>query len=86
MSYYKAFRLIIAVWTWLLASVFLVSAPAFAQFRVYVANSESNNVSVIDTATNRVIATVDVGSFPDGAAASPDGTRVYVSNMISNNV
>jgi len=32
--------------------------------KVYVANSASNNVLVIDTATNTVIATIPVGSHP----------------------
>jgi YVTN family beta-propeller protein len=32
--------------------------------KLYVANSASNNVSVIDTATNTVIATIPVGSHP----------------------
>jgi len=53
---------------------------------IYVANSESNNVSVIDTATNKVIATVPVGSRPRGVAVTPDGTKVYVANSKSNNV
>jgi len=36
--------------------------------------------------TNTVIATVPVGSYPQAIAVSPDGTRAYVTNMISNNV
>ncbi len=39
-----------------------------------------NNVSVIDTATNNVTATVHVGIYPTGVAVSPDGTKVYVAN------
>ena len=34
---------------------------------------------VIDTATNRVTATVRVGRGPAGVAVSPDGTRAYVT-------
>jgi YVTN family beta-propeller protein len=52
----------------------------------YITNSASNNVSVIDTVTNNVTATVDVGSLPFGVAASPDGIKVYVANYLSNNV
>ncbi len=40
----------------------------------------SNTVSVIDTATNNVTATVTVGSGPYGVAVTPDGTKVYVAN------
>jgi len=48
---------------------------------VYVANSGSNTVSVIDTATNTVSATISVGSSPYAVAASADGAHVYVSNI-----
>jgi YVTN family beta-propeller protein len=48
--------------------------------RVYVSNHENNTMSVIDTTTNSVIATVGVGSYPAGVAVNPDGTRVYVAN------
>ena len=38
---------------------------------------------MIDTATNTVIATIPVGSFPGDVAISPDGTRAYVTNSNS---
>jgi YVTN family beta-propeller protein len=47
---------------------------------VYVSNSTSNTVSVVNTATNSVIATVPVGTGPQGLAVNPTGTRVYVVN------
>jgi len=53
-----------------------IQAAPFA----YIANSGSNSVSVIDTATNTVVATVGVGSAPIGVAANAAGTRVYVAN------
>jgi YVTN family beta-propeller protein len=43
-------------------------------------------VSVIDTATNTVVATVPVGSFPFGVAITPDGTHAYVTNQDSHTV
>src|SRR6516164_4306062 len=44
--------------------------------KVYVANSGSNNVFVIDTATNAVIGSpIPVGLFPFGVAVTPDGDR-----------
>jgi outer membrane autotransporter protein len=43
-------------------------------------------VSVINTATNTVVATFGVGSQPFGVAVSPDGTRAYVTNSASNTV
>jgi uncharacterized protein (TIGR03118 family) len=45
-----------------------------------VANSESDSVSVIDTATNTVIANIAVGSFPQGLTINPNGSRAWVSN------
>jgi YVTN family beta-propeller protein len=45
-----------------------------------VTNVNSNIVSVIDTATNTVMATVPVGSSPQGIAVTPDGKHAYVAN------
>jgi YVTN family beta-propeller protein len=46
---------------------------------LYVANEGSGNVSVIDTGTNRVIATINVGYGPIGIAVNPTGTELYVA-------
>jgi YVTN family beta-propeller protein len=51
-----------------------------------VANSGSNTVSVIDTTTLTVSATVPVGTSPAGVAVDPAGTRVYVANLLDNTV
>jgi len=70
--------------------VVLSSVPADAQPFAYVANRSPDTVpgtvSVINTATNAVVATVPVGTYPRGVAVTPDGTRVYVANGVSNNV
>ncbi|MGE0683838.1 MAG: hypothetical protein AB7P69_23420, partial [Candidatus Binatia bacterium] len=50
---------------------------------VYVTNTKSNSVSVIDPITNKVTTTVKVGEEPRGIAASPDGSTVYVTNFLS---
>jgi YVTN family beta-propeller protein len=68
----------------ILAMIHLGSAQA--QPYAYVANLGADSVSVIDTLTNRVVATVAVGAQPDGVAASPDGHRVYVANFAANTV
>lgn len=47
--------------------------------KVYVANFRSNNVSVINTNTNAVIDTIDVGMGPRGMASV--GDNVYVENF-----
>ncbi len=46
----------------------------------YITNSGSNTVSIIDMATNNIIATITVGDSPAGIAVAPDGTKVYVTN------
>jgi YVTN family beta-propeller protein len=57
----------------------VVSIAGAAPF-AYITNNASNNVSVIDTATNTVTATVNVGTTPYGVAVSPNGQNVYVAN------
>jgi YVTN family beta-propeller protein len=52
----------------------------------YVANLNSNNVSVINIPASYVANTIPVGSGPWGVAVSPDQTQVYVSNSQGNNV
>jgi YVTN family beta-propeller protein len=50
--------------------------------RAYVANNGSNTLSIIDTATNRVVATVPVGETGIGlteVAITPDGSYAYVN-------
>src|SRR5262249_34578006 len=64
----------------------LLAIPAKAQNFAYVANFNSNSVSVIDTASNTVTATLGVGVSPSGVAITPDGTRAYVTNTFSNSV
>jgi YVTN family beta-propeller protein len=61
----------------------LGSAQSLAQ-NAYITNANSSNVSVIDTATNTVIATISVGTTPGGVAVTPDGSKVYVANGYTN--
>ena len=63
-----------------------VAASAGVVTRVYVTNQNSDTVSVIDTATNTVVATIAVGDGPYAVAVDPAGTRAYVANLFSNNV
>lgn len=47
--------------------------------RVYVSNERGGTVSVIDPATNQVVATIPVGKRPRGIHVSRDGKTVYVA-------
>jgi YVTN family beta-propeller protein len=61
---------------------------------LYVANANSDSVSIIDTGSNRVIQTINVrpfagappGSLPNALALNPDGTVLYVANGGNNAV
>jgi YVTN family beta-propeller protein len=57
------------------AACLLGSAQSLAQ-NAYITNfgGPDHTVSVIDTATNAVIATIPVGDSPFGVAVSPDGS------------
>ncbi|HEY2577699.1 MAG TPA: hypothetical protein VGI74_15440 [Streptosporangiaceae bacterium] len=50
------------------------------------ANFNSNNVSVISTATNTITATIPGLSGPGGLSLTPDGADVYVTNENSSTV
>jgi 40-residue YVTN family beta-propeller repeat len=47
--------------------------------RIYVTNEASGDMSVIDSSTLDVIATVPLGKRPRGIHASPDGKTIYVA-------
>ena len=53
---------------------------------VYVVNSQSGSVSVIDAETNRVVATIPVHRLPYFISVDASGHRAYVANSGSNNV
>ncbi|MEJ0098210.1 MAG: hypothetical protein WDO12_00045 [Pseudomonadota bacterium] len=59
----------------LLATVGAVAAP-----KAYVGNFRDSTVSVIDTGTNAVVATVPVATGPHGMAITADGRTVYVAS------
>src|SRR6266850_847528 len=80
---------------WLTATVALlmivialsVSGAVFAaEVRVFVTNEKSDNVTVIQAASQKLLATIPVGQRPRGVAASRDGGKIFVANSNSNNV
>ena len=72
----------------LLASLaaFLLATPAtlWAAPFAYVPNEGAGTLSVIDTATDQVVAEVPAGKKPRGTAVSIDGRTVYVSDQPNN--
>ncbi len=65
-----------------------------AQTRLFVVNSNADNVSVIETSTDRVIETINVrlaeteqiGASPEGISLSDDEKTLYVANAHANAV
>ncbi|MCL4299195.1 MAG: YncE family protein [Anaerolineae bacterium] len=53
---------------------------------VYVANSGSDNISVISLDTSTVATTIPVGDGPSRVVVTPDGSKAYVLNSISQNI
>jgi len=47
---------------------------------IYVTNSGSNNVTVIDGQTDAIVSTVPVGTFPIAVAVDPKTNFIYVAN------
>src|SRR5256714_12770752 len=76
-------------WSWPLRGLALLllgalgHAPAEAQALAYVPTHKSNSVSVVNTATNTVVATVPVGIQPLAVAITPDGAFAYATNSRS---
>src|SRR5215470_4301779 len=58
-----------------------VSPARAAGTLLYVPNPSANMVSVVDTSSDTVIATIPVGSEPYNAAVTPDGSQVLVGNQ-----
>ncbi len=54
-------------------------APAIPPIRVFVTNEQSGDLTVIDAATNTVIATAPLGKRPRGIQVGPGGKFLYVA-------
>src|SRR5271163_3914036 len=54
--------------------------------KVYVSNGRAGTVSVLDSRTYELLATIKVGPRPWGMAISPDGKFLYTANGPSNDV
>ena len=53
---------------------------------LYVVCQESDEVRLVDTQSNKVVGTIQVGHAPRGIAQSNDGSRLYVTNAWSDTV
>ncbi|HWE50038.1 MAG TPA: hypothetical protein VG273_09630 [Bryobacteraceae bacterium] len=64
----------------------LLAIPAFAQGRLYVADSGEDRVSIVDTQARKVTGEIRVPANPGAMAASEDGLRLYVVSSTRNAV
>lgn len=56
-----------------------VQQPPGIPGRLFVTNEMSGDLSVIDTSTAQVVATIPLGKRPRGVRSSPDGSFLYVA-------
>ncbi len=63
-----------------------ITATPVSGSLAFIANSGSNDVSVFNTGSKSVVATIPVGRNPFGAAVSPNGQTVYITNKDDNTV
>ena len=68
----------------LVAPLLAVPAALCAAPFAYVPNEGSGTLSVIDTATDQVVAEVPAGKKPRGTVVSIDGRTAYVSDQPNN--
>ena len=54
--------------------------PETLPVQIYITNSASDTIDVVDPATNKVVKVIHGIELPHGIVFSPDGTRIYVSN------
>jgi YVTN family beta-propeller protein len=54
--------------------------------KLYVSTGRGHQVFTIDTATDKVAGSVEVGPRPWGIALSPDGKTLYSANGPSNDI
>src|SRR5438552_11842371 len=69
-------------WT-LLLLVSTFAAPAFAREVVFVQNTYSGDITLIDAITHKVLSTINVGKYPDDVVAAPDRSTIYVNRIDS---
>src|SRR3990172_4375863 len=70
----------------IVGTLFVCWTSSLSANRAYVSNQGSDNVSVINTASNTVAATIAVEVNPYFVAITPDGSKAYVSNQDSDTV
>ena len=58
---------------------------SFDEKMLFVSNTQDDSVTVLNIATKKTIATINVGSTPEGISIDAANHSVYVANWGSNN-
>src|SRR5262245_11890262 len=53
--------------------------PPFAAGRLFVTNENGGDITVVDVAAAKAVATIPVGKRPRGIRVSPDGSTLFVA-------
>src|SRR6185437_12197235 len=48
--------------------------------KLYVCDRDTSQISVVDTAAQRIVATIETGQSPNGIALAPDGNTAWIAN------
>ena len=67
-----------------LTALCIVPLIAQQKLRIIQTNSAGDNVHLIDPATNKVVGIIEGIEVNHGAAAAPDGGRIYISDEAEN--
>src|SRR5947208_9647303 len=71
---------LIATFTFILALLLCCSCSKEPEgARAFVSNERDGTITVINTATDKVVQTIQVGARPRGIRLSPDGKLLYVA-------
>ena len=65
---------------WVKGATLKDSSGPSGKVRIIQTNSAGDNVDIIDPATNKIVGEIKGIEVNHGAAAAPDGSRVYISN------
>lgn len=74
------------VLTFVLSLLAVTGAAAAPTHRAFITNEKDNTLSVIDTRTNTLVKTFDIGVQPRGIGLAPDGSEVYVALGDANSI
>lgn len=61
------------------SGVALAAAPAGTRQKLYILSSNSNDVTVVDVATNKILGSIEVGELPHGIATPESQHPLYVA-------